>query len=214
RAELRGCGRRGPGAGDERRGRVHAVRRRARDGAPARLTTRGLGATERGGPGRRSRGSARAGGSRREERTMPLRPRLPNKFAYDAFMQREGLPVHEAVVGVEDVIALPRQPWARLGGSGTFIQLRGTFESQRGVDIVEIPGGGALEPEKHLYEKEMFVLQGRGVTQVWQGDGPKLTFEWNEGSVFAFPRNTTHRLFNAGQEPAILMAVTTAPEVI
>jgi len=129
-------------------------------------------------------------------------------------MAREGLPVHEAVVGVADVTALPRRPWARLGGSGTFIQLRGTFESQRGIYVLEIPGGGTLEPEKHLYEKEMFVLQGRGVTQVWQGDGPKLTFGWGEGSGFAFPRNTTHRLYNAGQDPAILMAVTTAPEVI
>jgi oxalate decarboxylase/phosphoglucose isomerase-like protein (cupin superfamily) len=92
--------------------------------------------------------------------------------------------------------------------------LRGTFQLQRGIYIAEIPGGGALEPEKHLYEKEIFVLQGRGVTQVWQGDGEKLTFEWNAGSVFAIPPNTTHRLFNAGEDPVICMAVTTAPEVI
>jgi len=137
-----------------------------------------------------------------------------NAFPYDRFMEREGVPVHQAVVGVEDVTALPRAPWGRIGGLGTFIQLRGTFQSQRGIYVAEIPGGGALEPERHLYEEEIFVLEGRGVTQVWQGAGEKLTFEWGAGSVFAFPRNCTHRLFNAGHEPVIFMAVTTAPEVI
>src|SRR3954451_2050151 len=133
-----------------------------------------------------------------------------NAFAYDRFMEREGLPVHQAVVGVEDVTTLPRAPWARLGGAGAFIQLRGTFQSQRGIYVAEIPGGGALEPEKHLYEKEIFVLQGRGVTQVWQGAGENLTFEWNAGSVFAIPPNTTHRLFNAASYLVIFMAVATA----
>jgi quercetin dioxygenase-like cupin family protein len=52
------------------------------------------------------------------------------------------------------------------------------------------------------------------VTQVWQGDGPKLTFEWGEGSVFAFPRNTTHRLFNAGSDPVVFLSVNSAPELI
>ncbi len=137
-----------------------------------------------------------------------------NAFPYDRFMEREGVPVHQAVVGVEDVTALPRAPWGRIGGLGTFIQLRGTFQSQRGIYVAEIPGGGALEPERHLYEEEIFVLEGRGVTQVWQGAGEKLTFEWGAGSVFAFPRSCTHRLFNAGHEPVIFMAVTTAPEVI
>src|SRR5437868_6352825 len=129
-------------------------------------------------------------------------------------MEREGLPVHHAVVGVEDVTALPRRPWARTGGLGTFIQLTGTFQSERGIYVLEIPGGQAAEPEKHLYEEEFFVLQGRGAAQVWQGSGEKLMFEWGVGSVFAFPRNTWHRLFNGGREPVILLGVTTAPAII
>jgi oxalate decarboxylase/phosphoglucose isomerase-like protein (cupin superfamily) len=60
----------------------------------------------------------------------------------------------------------------------------------------------------------IFVLQGRGVAQVWQGSGDKLSFEWREGSVFAFPLNTEHRLFNGGRDPVIYLAVTTAPMVI
>lgn len=136
------------------------------------------------------------------------------QFPYDVYMEREGLPVYEAVAGVDDVTALPRKPWARLGGRGTFIQLQGTFESERGIYVADIPGSGALNPEKHLYEKAIFVLQGRGLTEVWQGEGPKITFEWGEGSVFAIPQNLSHRLINGSRQPVIFMAVTTAPQVI
>jgi quercetin dioxygenase-like cupin family protein len=145
---------------------------------------------------------------------MAIREQATREFPYDEYMAREGLPIHEALVGVDDVTALPRAPWGRTGGLGTFIQLRGTFESMRGVYVAEIPGRGALEPERHLYEEEIFVLQGRGTAQAWQGSGAKLTFEWGAGSVFAFPRNTWHRLYNTGSEPVLFMAVTTAPEVM
>jgi len=145
---------------------------------------------------------------------MEVRDRMSNTFPYDDFIASEGLPIHRAIVGVEDVTELPRGPWPRIGGLGTFIELVGTHQSQRGLYVVEIPGGEALEPEKHLYEKQIYVLKGRGATQVWQGDGPKLTFEWGQGSVFAIPRNVSHRMFNAGSDPVIFFAVTTAPEII
>ncbi len=145
---------------------------------------------------------------------MPLRERHGNLFPYDRFMEEEGLPIHRAVVGVDDVTTLPRAPWKRTGGTGTFIQLEGTFQSERGIYVADIPGAGQLEPEKHLYEEEIFVLQGNGTAEVWQGDGKKLTFEWGESSVFAFPPNTWHRLYNGSSRPAIVMGVTTAPQVM
>jgi hypothetical protein len=89
-----------------------------------------------------------------------------NKFPYQDYMDWEGIPVYEEVVGIPDVTALPRKPWARTGGNGTFIQLVGTFESERGLYVADIPGGKALEPEKHLYEEEIFVLEGQGVSEV------------------------------------------------
>ena len=146
--------------------------------------------------------------------SVEVRTREGNNFPYDWYMEGEGIPVHHEVVGVPDVTGLPREPWARTGGKGTFIQLVGTFESERGLYVAEIPGGGALNPEKHLYEEEIFVLQGNGISEVSQGNGPKITFEWGPGSVFAFPPNTTHRLLNGSREPVIFMAATTAPRVI
>ncbi|HEY8692395.1 MAG TPA: cupin domain-containing protein [Chloroflexota bacterium] len=145
---------------------------------------------------------------------MPIRERHTNLFTYDRFMEQEGLPVHRAVIGVDDLTKLPRELWARTGARATFVQLEGTFQSQRGIYVAEIPAAGQLKPEKHLYEEELFILEGQGVAEVWQGNGKKLTFEWGEGSVFAFPKNTWHCLYNGANRPAIFMAVTTAPEVM
>ncbi len=145
---------------------------------------------------------------------IQARPSFGRGFPYDAFVAREDIPTHQAVVGVDDVTELPRSWWKRLGGNGTFIRLEGTFQAQRGIYVIEIPGGGALEPQRQLYEEELFVLKGRGSTEVWQGRGRKLSFEWSEGAVFAIPRNLAHRLYNGSAEPAILLAVTTAPQVI
>jgi quercetin dioxygenase-like cupin family protein len=147
---------------------------------------------------------------------VDIRPRPSNEFPYDEFVQREGIPLVRAEVGIADVTQLPRADWARTGGKGTYVQLTGTFESERGIYVGEIPGGGKLDRERHLYEEQVFVLRGRGSAEVWQGskNGEKLSFEWGEGSIFAFPRNTWHRLYNGSREPAVFMGVTTAPRLM
>ncbi|HLB13102.1 MAG TPA: cupin, partial [Dehalococcoidia bacterium] len=72
------------------------------------------------------------------------------KTTYEMWIEREGIPIIEGY-GVEDVVEVPRGPWARLGGLGAFIQLRG-MEGVTGMYVAEIPSGGALNPQKHLYE--------------------------------------------------------------
>ena len=76
---------------------------------------------------------------------------------YDRFMEAEGVPVYRGI-GVRRVQDLPMQPWKRLGGRGSYIQLYGT-EGLWGMYVVEVPGAGALNVERHLYEK--IVLRGR-----------------------------------------------------
>ena len=143
-----------------------------------------------------------------------MKLRLSGESVYEKWMKDEGIPIHEAAVGVDDITALPRRPWARMGGLGTFLQLLGTVELQRGLYIAEIPGGGALNPEKHLYDEAIFILQGRGIAEVWQEGGSKVSFEWGKGSLFAPPLNTWHRLVNGSREPAVFLGVTTAPRVM
>jgi len=132
---------------------------------------------------------------------------------YDAFMESEGIPVFRGI-GIRKVQDLPLAPWKRTGGRGHYIQLHGT-ETKWGCYIVEIPPAGALNPERHMYEEIFLVVEGRGTTEVWQeGDARKHVFEWQKGSMFSIPMNAWHRLVNATSGGALLLAGTTAPNVL
>jgi quercetin dioxygenase-like cupin family protein len=124
----------------------------------------------------------------------------PQKAAYLRWMEEEGIPIF-AGLAVEDVTELPRKPWPRMGGTGSFIQLKGSG-GVTGMYVVEIPPGGALEPERHMYDELLYVLKGRGSTEVWYDGMRKQAFEWSEGSLFAPPLNTWHRLYNGARESA------------
>src|SRR6266511_1253963 len=106
---------------------------------------------------------------------------------YDSFMESEGIPVFRDI-GIDKVQNLPLVPWKRTGGRGHYIQLYGT-ESKWGCYVVEVPPAGALNPEKHV-------------------------FEWQKGSMFSIPMNACHRLVNATSGGALLLAGTTAPNVL
>lgn len=136
------------------------------------------------------------------------------KSTYEQWIEQEGLPVTEAMGGIEDLTQVPRGPWARLGGYGAFILLRGMIQAGNGIYVGEIPPGQALNPEKHMYEEVIYIVRGRGLTEIWQEGGPKQTFEWGENSLFAPPLNTWHRLINGGREPVIFMGVTNAPTIM
>ena len=132
---------------------------------------------------------------------------------YDVFMEAEGVPVYRGI-GVRRVQDLPMAPWKRLGGRGSYIQLYGT-EGLWGCYVVEIPAAGALNVERHLYEKVVLVVEGRGSTEVWQeGQNKRHVFEWQKGSLFTIPLNAFHRFVNAGSAPALLLCGTTAPNVM
>ncbi len=132
---------------------------------------------------------------------------------YDSFMESEGIPVFRDI-GISKVQNLPLMPWKRTGGKGSYIQLFGT-EGKWGCYVVEVPGAGALHPEKHMFEKIYLVVEGRGSTEVWlDGDTRKHVFEWQKGSLFSIPMNAYHRIVNATGSPALLLAGTTAPNVI
>lgn len=137
--------------------------------------------------------------------------KLSVKTGYELWLEQEGLPVVGGF-GLEEVAEVARAPWARLGGAGAYVKFNG-MEGYTGMYVAEIPGAGALNPEKHLYEEVIYVLRGRGSAEVWRDQQHKLSFEWGEGSLFAIPVNAWHRLFNGSSKPAVFMAVTNAPMV-
>jgi quercetin dioxygenase-like cupin family protein len=137
------------------------------------------------------------------------------RSTYDAWLEREGVPVVRGH-GVPDIGQVELGLWPRLGGRAAYVELEG-MEGLTGMYVGEIPPGGALEPEKHLYDKLVYVHAGRGITEVWNRESQqtKQFFEWQAGSLFAPPMNTWHRLINtSGSEPARFLAVTTAPVIM
>ncbi len=129
---------------------------------------------------------------------------------YSKWMKAEGLAVVEGY-GLEDVRDLRLSPWSRLGGKGTFLQLYGMMDGSRGMYVAEIPPGGALEPERHLYEELICIFEGNGATEIWQEGSRKQLFEWGPWSLFAPPLNAWHRLVNGGRDPVRFLGVTNAP---
>jgi mannose-6-phosphate isomerase-like protein (cupin superfamily) len=136
------------------------------------------------------------------------RPPMP----YDVFMEEQEIPIVRDF-GVRKVQDLALKPWKRMGGRGSFIQLFGT-EGLWGSYVVEVPGAGALNVERHIYEEQFLVVEGRGTTEVWQEGGKRQTFEWQTGSMFAIPMNAYHRIVNASSSSALLLAGTSAPNAM
>ena len=133
--------------------------------------------------------------------------------AYDRWVQSEGIPIVKGYF-IADLNAVPLEPWARKGGKGAYVNLEG---SQGSTDayISEIPPGGSLKPQKHMYEEMIVVLSGRGATTIWEEGGKKQTFEWQPWSLFAIPINTWHQHFNGqGDKPARYLGATNAPLVV
>lgn len=124
-------------------------------------------------------------------------------------MDQEGVPIVGGF-GIEQIAALPRAPWGRLGGQGSLIDLNG-MEGVTGAYVIEVPAGGSLRPERHLYDELMYAVSGRGSLEAWTDPARKVTLEWSEGSLFSPPLNAWHQLYNGTDAPAVLFAVTTAP---
>jgi uncharacterized RmlC-like cupin family protein len=134
------------------------------------------------------------------------------KTTYERWMEREGVPIVDGF-GVSDIHRLSLRPWSRLGCDGAYLQLRG-LAGLAGAYVGKIAAGTMTEPEKHLYEKVIYIIEGEGVAEFQQRGRVPQSISWNTGSLFSPPLNATHRLINHSKKPAIFLAVTTAPMVL
>jgi quercetin dioxygenase-like cupin family protein len=137
---------------------------------------------------------------------------------YERWLQEQGIPIVDGYA-IEDVRSLELGPWPRIGALGAAAQLVG-MEGLTGVYVLELPPGATLVSERHMYDELMYVVSGRGATEVWRGSSDEPNeephvFDWQTGSLFAPPLNTWHRLTNRSpKDPARLIAVTSAPIVM
>ena len=133
---------------------------------------------------------------------MPAR-----RNVYREWQSAQGVPIIRGFF-IEDLNTVELGPWPLKGGLGAFVELEGTGGTNDAY-ICEIPPGGHLAPQRHMYEEMIYITQGHGATSVWQAGGPKHTFEWGPGSLFAIPLNANYQHFNSsGREPARYYAVT------
>jgi oxalate decarboxylase/phosphoglucose isomerase-like protein (cupin superfamily) len=151
--------------------------------------------------------------------TAIVSDQLASKFTtekdspYTRWVADEGLDIVNGFY-IEDLRALDLKPWARRGGRGVFIN-HDASRTSNDCYVCEIPKGGALAPQRQLFEEMILVLDGRGSTKVWNDAGQSVTFEWQAGSMFAIPLNTWHQHFNtSGLEPAKFVSSTNMPPVI
>jgi mannose-6-phosphate isomerase-like protein (cupin superfamily) len=129
---------------------------------------------------------------------------------YYAWQANEGLPIHRGF-SVPDCTTADVVPWERMGGNGAFITLGTKPGHDTGHYLCEIPARGQLKPTRHMFEEMIYILQGRGVTQVWNEGHPKRMFEWGPGSLIGIPLNAWYQHFNSGDEPVRFISHNNAP---
>ena len=102
---------------------------------------------------------------------------------YLDFVRAEGIPIAEGF-GL-DLLALETQPWPRMGpvsGSYALTSGRGDFID---MYVLDIPPARATDPQKHLYEEVIYVLDGRGSTSIEAADGSRHSFGTQSRRVLA-----------------------------
>ena len=137
---------------------------------------------------------------------------IDGKSYYQRWVESQGVPQIVASY-IEDVDKLELARWDRKGGKGAFLNMEGT-EDTNDMYICEIPPGGKLNPDRHMYEEMVIIISGQGATRIWLPNQRPIEFEWQEGSLFSLPLNAHYQHFNGTGKPARYLAVTTAPLVI
>ncbi len=138
-----------------------------------------------------------------------------DRFLVDPYLdwvKEEGIPVVEDF-GV-DIKKVQTKPWARMGVPGCFVHLKGRGDFLA-MYVIDLPGGGKSNPQKHIFEEVFYVIDGHGSTMVETYEGKKHTFEWGPKSLFALPLNCRYQHFNgSGTERARLYSCNNLPLVI
>ncbi len=138
----------------------------------------------------------------------PAQPRY-GIDSYQDWAKGEGVPIAEDF-GI-DLFKVPTGTWPRYGVKGAIVHLKGRGDFSN-MMLFDVPPGGSTTPQRHVYEDVVYVLEGRGSTQIELADGTRRSFEWGPKSLFAIPLNATHRYFNAsGTERALLVSTTNLP---
>ena len=157
-------------------------------------------------------GSSLARADRRQARRLrQVRPAEDALRPVHGVGRHSGLPRHRRQQGAEPAAGSRGSAWAAAAAtsSSTAPKANGAPTSSR----CRAPARST--PRSTSTRKSIFVVEGRGSTEVWlEGDSKRHVFEWQKGSLFSIPLNAMHRIVNASSAPALLLGGTTAPNVM
>src|SRR3954453_21699949 len=86
------------------------------------------------------------------------------KSPYEIYQEWEEIPVHKGFI-VEDLLSLKLGDWQRSGGKAAFVNKDGAG-GMGDTTVEETAPGGQRKPQRHMYEKAVFILQGQGATAI------------------------------------------------
>jgi hypothetical protein len=121
------------------------------------------------------------------------------------------VPVHRGFF-VPDLRTAELAWWEERQHNAAFVQLEG----QQGVSearVTEVPAGKSLPAYKMAIDEVVYVLSGRGVTNVWSED-PKdaRSFEWQPRALFLVPHGYQRQFVSMqGDTPARLLHYSYLP---
>lgn len=127
------------------------------------------------------------------------------KTAYNDWMESIGVPIYDGHC-VSDLRSVQLERWEERNAKAAFLALKG-MEGVSEARVMEIAPGQAMTPMKLSFGELVYVLEGHGLTKVWNdAGGPQQTFEWSERSLFHIPRLLRHQIFNgSGDRPVRLL---------
>lgn len=137
----------------------------------------------------------------------------PKGTPYDTWFEenKPNMPTFEGII-IQDARTEPLQPWESMGVDGLYIKMA-DYQITDGW-ILEIPPGGKINPQKHMFEAGMYFFGGPGHIVIQQeGEEPQRA-EIDHRSLFSVPMNVYYQIFNDSDEPMRIVAVTSFPFVI
>jgi len=84
---------------------------------------------------------------------------------------------------------------------------------QMDATLVEIPPGGKLPAHRHLAEEMIYIVSGKGYTNMWTGTGAdRKRYDWAASDVVSPSLNVWHEHGNASTtEPVRFLSMTSTP---
>lgn len=141
----------------------------------------------------------------RTERVSPL-----GRTPYEHWFQenKDKMPTFEGLI-IQDARTEPLEYWDKMGVNGLYIKMA-DYQITDGW-ILEIPPGGETKPQRELFEIGMYFFGGPGHIVVQQEDNRPQRIDFDYRSLYSVPLNVRYQIFNDGDQPIRLVAVTSFP---